>query len=960
MSRDGSTRVPVVPFAVRLLVVVGLLVGAGPALADDTIRFRPRTIQPSVPRTAGVAALLPAGTRHLLVQLHDVPDADARADLAADGIVLHDYVSNRAYYATVPGGLGPGARSLSRIRWMGPLAPSDKLTPTLASGRGGPWARRPGGLAVRVLVFADVGPAAARELLAAHGAAIEEDALGRHGWADVVVPANALEGLAAADEVYWIAEIPPPPERTNSVSRMLTLSDEVAETPLLLDGSGVAVGIWDAGGADHTDFAARQTTVDPVAAHWHATHVTGTIGGDGTGCAAARGYAPGASLLNWDYEGDTTTEQQDGVTAHGVVLANHSWGASAGWQYDCGGGANTYYGHQPFGDYDLLARDWDGLAAANPQLLIVKSAGNDNDDVQGPGPYVEPDCVTPVVGSPPTEDCADDFHCIPTHGVAKNVITVGAIDDDRTWSPFSGTGPTDDGRLKPDLVASGRSVASTWPPDSYWSTSGTSMATPAVTGLAAQLVQLFRTRNGGSNPRAATLKALLISSAQDLGKPGPDYTFGFGNPDAVRGADMVNRGRWWEGTVSPAGQQEMPISVPAGTSRLTVTLAWADPQAAASCDPCLVNDVDLRLVGPVGGTFEPFVLDPADPAADATTGDNALDNVEQVVVTNPVAGTWTIRILGDSLPAGAQDVSVAYHLGSEAREVWCHDGPVRVDAPAVSFGAAVSFDPDDFAVGSPYTILAGQIDTYGASTFGTVQVLGDLGGLPDDGTVITEAHDGESCYQHRTAVDLPAVGVAHDEPVHLVDPDLTGAAIRTDSGPVHAHNAYANGGPWNAGSPFVDGNNWRMCLWVKAGDTLATRTHVSAFGASSAKKADVTLDWATAWEVDADGFHLYRAEDAAGPWTQVNGSLIPASGTVFDPVDYSFTDPAVATGDWWYRLEAVDRAGGVQSVGPVQVAVPGACGSLGDGPHGAVSLIVLLMVAPWLAASRRSRPARRS
>ncbi len=76
-------------------------------------------------------------------------------------------------------------------------------------------------------------------------------------------------------------------------------------------------------------------------------------------------------------------------------------------------------------------------------------------------------------------------------------------------------------------------------------------------------------------------------------------------------------------------------------------------------DDSLVNDVDLRIIGPDATVYYPFVLDPNDPGATATTDDNFRDNVEQVVVTNTIAGFYTVVIdHKDTLVNGGQDLSM--------------------------------------------------------------------------------------------------------------------------------------------------------------------------------------------------------------------------------------------------------------------------------------------------------------
>jgi len=62
--------------------------------------------------------------------------------------------------------------------------------------------------------------------------------------------------------------------------------------------------------------------------------------------------------------------------------------------------------------------------------------------------------------------------------------------------------------------------------------------------------------------------------------------------------------------------------------------------------PRLVNDLDLRIIDPNSSTtYYPFVLNPSSPNSPATTGDNTLDNVEQVLIASPnLPGNYTAQI----------------------------------------------------------------------------------------------------------------------------------------------------------------------------------------------------------------------------------------------------------------------------------------------------------------------------
>jgi hypothetical protein len=253
-------------------------------------------------------------------------------------------------------------------------------------------------------------------------------------------------------------------------------------------------------------------------------------------------------------------------------------------------------------------------------------------------------------------------------GCAKNLMTVGAINDavsggvrslaNGTMSSFSGWGPADDGRIKPDIVANGVGLYSTYNTanNSYASLSGTSMATPNAAGSAVLLVDYYGRLLPGQAMRASTLKGLIIHTADDLGRAGPDYTFGWGLMNTKAAADQIQKHAAaptakfiYEGLLNGSTPSEEISFVWDGTSPIQATLCWTDPAGTAKTGlddrtPVLKNDLDLRIIGPTGMTNFPYVLDVYNPTNVATTGDNIVDNVEQIRIAAPVAGTYIVRV----------------------------------------------------------------------------------------------------------------------------------------------------------------------------------------------------------------------------------------------------------------------------------------------------------------------------
>lgn len=448
---------------------------------------------------------------------------------------------------------------------------------------------------------------------------------------------------------------------------------------LALDGTGMTLGEWDGGAVGlHPDFDSRLTQVDGATAFSnHSTHVAGTLVGSGEGLYAARGMAYKAALNAYDWNSDTA--EMAGAAGAGLLLSNHSYGIAAGW-IDTGGewwwiGGESSNEDVNFGYYDSETRLWDQIAFDAPYYLIVKAAGNDRWDI-GPQNGEEYTIVdqagNPITTSnaPRPPDCAPaGYDCLPTTSVAKNILTVGAVDDiPGGYSPlagpaqvqmagFSSWGPTDDGRIKPDVVGNGVLVLSTVAYNPYYAESlGTSMAAPNVTGSLLLLQEHYQSMHGtGTFMRAATLKALAIHTADEAGDAaGPDYEFGWGLLNTEAAAEVISEDgnglhQIIEGILAPGETDTYQVTVTESSTTVTATLAWTDPPGTPVSpvldppDRMLVNDLDLRISNGIY-SYLPWVLDPASPAAPATKGDNVRDNVEQVVISAAEAGTYTVRV----------------------------------------------------------------------------------------------------------------------------------------------------------------------------------------------------------------------------------------------------------------------------------------------------------------------------
>ncbi|MEZ4974712.1 MAG: S8 family serine peptidase [Cyclobacteriaceae bacterium] len=451
-------------------------------------------------------------------------------------------------------------------------------------------------------------------------------------------------------------------------------------TGITLEGEGMLIGVWDEGSVkEHIELGARVISREVNNPKTHSTHVTGTLIATGIN-ASAKGMAPKAEVTDWFFDNDlaemAALAKPDETS---LLLSNHSYGTVTGWtKIDnvwtwTGDPSVSEDEDYRFGLYGAKARALDELANLSPYYTIVWAAGNDRGE--------------PGDGSrPPDCNGGTGYDCIIPEAVAKNIITVGAINKVTSYtgpasvmmSSFSSWGPTDDGRIKPDLVGAGVNLfsLSAVGTDGYSFSSGTSMATPNVTGSLALLQELYRKLHGGSVMKASTLKALAIHSAKEAGPlPGPDYSFGWGLLDVEAGAKLIVAEDGVQTMIREEalsqGEEFEIILNPKANQKITATLVWNDPAgtppAAAldPTDPILVNDLDMKLVAQNGATQYPWLLDPASPSAQAIKGDNFRDNVEKIEFSFPIAVPYRLVVSHKgTLKNGSQSFSLILNYQS--------------------------------------------------------------------------------------------------------------------------------------------------------------------------------------------------------------------------------------------------------------------------------------------------------
>ncbi|MCH8253585.1 MAG: S8 family serine peptidase, partial [Planctomycetes bacterium] len=425
--------------------------------------------------------------------------------------------------------------------------------------------------------------------------------------------------------------------------------------------TGITVLVYDGGTAraSHDDFGGRLTVRDGSGMGDHPTHVSGTVGGDGSASGGQwAGMAPNVTIESYGFEwsflpfffadpGDIEDDYDEAINVFGAEIANNSIGTNT-----CGNGFDC----EITGDYGVASSLIDAIVAGSlgEPMRIVWANGN------------ERSC-----GSCTNQGGADNegYHSTAPPACAKNQISVGALNsNDDSMTGFSSWGPCDDGRLRPDVSAPGcqsdgdggvRSTSSA-NNTAYSTKCGTSMASPTVCGLSALLLQDYKAQFPGEPlPRNSMLKALLAHAALDLGNPGPDYAFGYGSVRIKDSIDVMRAENFLEKEVAQGEVLSALVLVSEGDTEVRVTISWDDVAGTPNIQDALINDLDLRLISPSQQVYFPWTLNPSEPGAPAVqTQPDHRNNTEQVFVSNPEVGAWRIEIEGFDVPDGPQNVSI--------------------------------------------------------------------------------------------------------------------------------------------------------------------------------------------------------------------------------------------------------------------------------------------------------------
>ncbi len=371
-----------------------------------------------------------------------------------------------------------------------------------------------------------------------------------------------------------------------------------------------------------------KTGVESTVGSTHATAMTTLVAGGGNSSFRGRGVALKSFYASSDFSGalpDVSTVYRSA----GINTQNHSYGV----------GIQNYYGAN--------AKAFDLSVIDNPTLTHVFSSGNSGFLNATDGVYSGVKHFANITGN---------------MKMAKNALVVGAIDSNRVIPDASSRGPAYDGRLKPDLVA--------------FAEDGSSGSAALVSGAAAVLQNVYKKKFGVS-AGSDMIRAVLINSAEDVGRMGPDFIAGYGNMNLYNAVQTVKGNRIYKNRIIPFSEDTYLISLPANTANFKITLVWNDPVAETLAPTSVINNLDLTIAHTASGEiFQPWVLN-ISPHEDslslpAKPGRDTLNNTEQVSVELPLAGEYFVSIKSASLKGNNQAYALAWQYDSMGTFEWMY------------------------------------------------------------------------------------------------------------------------------------------------------------------------------------------------------------------------------------------------------------------------------------------------
>lgn len=571
------------------------------------------------------------GYYYRVIQFNSLPDESTKSRMQKEGLLLMDYLPKNSFITAIPYRYNRTGLTSFGVRSVVTLLPVQKISRYIL-GAFPEFCRNQKGYADITLQYhANIQNTRALNLASTFGKVLATRP--ENHVIDLRIPENSLYLLATQDWLLYVSAIAAPSQPEDTKGRSLHRSnviDSEFATGRHYDGSGVTAAVADDGFVGpHIDFTGRLFNYATGSGQNHGDMTSGILGGAGNLDPTIRGMATGAFLYVYNIGNyPHVVNAVNNYNTIGTVITSTSYSQ----------GCNDYTTDTQFGD---------NLLNANPQLSFVFSGGNNQSADCGYGAGAGWGNIT------------------GGYKQGKNVIACGNLSPLEVLDGTSSRGPASDGRIKPDICSNGRDQLSTDENNTYQVGGGTSAACPGIAGILAQLYQAHKELNGGAEPQAALIKACLLNSAEDIGNPGPDFTYGWGRVNTLRALQTLEENRYIHDSLVNGQTKTHQINVPAGVSEMRVMVYWNDTAGSPIAAYQLVNDLNISI-DDGSTTHLPWKLNSTATVAaitsPATQGIDSLNNMEQVSIVNPAAGVYTLTVNGFNIPSSVQDYYVVYEF----------------------------------------------------------------------------------------------------------------------------------------------------------------------------------------------------------------------------------------------------------------------------------------------------------